>query len=689
TVSGGVVTGIVITNPGTGYTGIPTVSLLGGGGTSVATLGAPVLAAVAVDGGLQKTGLGTLTLSGPNTYVGGTTVTAGTLALDSNILSDTGAVTINGGILSMLADDTVGAVTLTAGSIVGSGQLTASSFLVNNASGTTTISAPLGGTGTNLTKTGAGNLVLTSENSYSGTTLVNGGGTLSFGATGLLSQDSSLSVNSATVDFRNGTSNALQSVKNLTLNGATLVFGLTGGNTDKLGVSGTTSATGVTTVKIVGAVNTGNHNLIQASSPLSSANFVLDTTGALGGFTTYSGSAVGNNYRITATGAATPGDAWWQGDISVIWADASSAPTNSNWAKTSAGGGVGNDTLQIPGASSHVHFSTTGAGNTGTTLGANISIRSLTFETGSASVTGGTNALTIVGTNPNDFALEVKAGASAGINSTINYPGQTAIRTGGTLTFTGGLLGSTAGEVLLDGTLNVNGDLTKAVLTGAGTVSKTLVGTSTLTVGDDNQQVFGGKIQNPTGVLNFTKVGTGDLLLNGSANTFTGALKIASGRLEISSPGAMGNPSTFIQQPGSTFINSAGNLTITAPYSFDLNGGTVIPVPQIGTGNGDGNYNLVLASVTTTLSGLVSSTGGSVAKRGPGTLALTNAGANILSTSGGVAFAVQEGNVVLDGGASASYSLTSATAELTVGDLTPNQVSLSLNSGTLNAGQYL
>ncbi|RYD23405.1 MAG: hypothetical protein EOP88_04275, partial [Verrucomicrobiaceae bacterium] len=687
TVSGGVVTGIIITNPGTGYTGTPTVTLLGGGSTTPATLGAVVTGAVVADGGLQKSGAGTLTLTGANTYLGGTTVTAGTLALGNNTLADTGAVTINGGILSMTADDQVGAVTLTAGSITGTGLLSASSFLVNNTTGTTTVSAPLGGSGTNLSKTGAGNLQVTVPLFYTGTTSVTGGGTLSFGPLGALDPASSLSVNAATVDVRNGTADAIQQVSNLTLNAGTLVFGATGGSTDVLKATGTTSATGVTTIKIIGALDSGTYNVLQSATPLSNANFVLDTSGVLGGFTTYSGSVVGNNYRITATGVATPGNAWWKNDRpTASWADASGAPSNSNWATTAAGTV---DTQQIPGATTNVHFSATSPGTTATTLGANFSIGSLTFENGTASVTGGVNTLNILGANDNNFPLEVKTGASAGINATVNYTGATMINTGATLTFTGGTLGSTAGEILLDGTLNVNGDLTKGSIVGAGTISKTLAGTSTFTVGNDTPQVFGGKITNTTGVLNFTKAGTGDLLLNGTANTFSGVLTIAGGKLEISNTGALGLPSGMVQQSGSTFVNSAGNLSLAIPYSFDLNGGTAIGVTQTVIGNGDGNYNLVLASGTTTLSGLISSNGGSVAKRGPGTLAITGSGANVLAAGAGIAFAIQEGDVILNGGATASYGVTSPTGELTVGDITPNQVNLTLTSGALNVGQFI
>ena len=107
------VASISLTAPGTGYTTAPTVSLSGGtgfaatavlssvvltadgslGGTGNLTIAAPITGGY----GITKTGGGTATLTGSNSYSGDTTVAAGTLSLSSACLTDTADVKIASG----------------------------------------------------------------------------------------------------------------------------------------------------------------------------------------------------------------------------------------------------------------------------------------------------------------------------------------------------------------------------------------------------------------------------------------------------------------------------------------------------------------------------------------------------------------------------------------------------------------
>jgi len=100
-------------------------------------------------------------------------VTAGTLTLGSaNRLADGATVAVSGGTLDMAFNDTVGAVTLSSGTISGVGTLTGSSYALTN---TGTIGANLGSSTAGLTKTGAGTATLSGNNAYSGATTVSNG----------------------------------------------------------------------------------------------------------------------------------------------------------------------------------------------------------------------------------------------------------------------------------------------------------------------------------------------------------------------------------------------------------------------------------------------------------------------------------------------------------------------------------
>ncbi len=156
--SGYTVTGSTLTLGGV----TPTVDV----STGTATI-ASVLAGTA---GLAKTGAGTLTLTGTNTYTGGTTISAGTLQIGS------------GG---------------TAGSI--GGDIVDNSALIFNRSNGLTYGGTISGTGT-LTKLGAGALTLTGDHSFTGTTTISAG-TLIIGSGGTTGSLVGNIVDNATLTF--------------------------------------------------------------------------------------------------------------------------------------------------------------------------------------------------------------------------------------------------------------------------------------------------------------------------------------------------------------------------------------------------------------------------------------------------------------------------------------------------------
>ena len=412
----------------------------------------------------------------------------------------------------------------------------------------------------NLVKSGSAKQTLIGVNTYTGSTTVNGG-TLALGTTGVIGTGD-LTVSSATLDLRKGIDTRVPTVPNLTLSDATLEIGLNI-NPDGLIATGTTSISGTNTLKLHGTLSAGTYTLIDTAAPLT-GTFILDTTGVTpSGFTgSYSGAISGNAYILTVGGTATPLTAYWRGDVSSEWNDASAAP-NSNWATDSTGT---TDTAQLPGAITDVFFSTTGATNTATTLGANLSINSLIFESGTASV-GGANTLTILA--PAGNGIDVLNGASATLNTTSTVLTATAaVQQGGTLTVNGGGLGS--GTLLVDGTLNLNTNLAHSSLVGAATgiIARTAAGTGTLTVSGTSSLTYAGAINDGAGVMALAKGGSSTLTLSGNSN-YSGGTTISGGIVQVSSSNAVGNGTVAIN--GGQRLSLGDGVTLANAISIGAN----------------------------------------------------------------------------------------------------------------------
>src|SRR5262249_4615662 len=123
-------------------------------------------------GAFQQNGTGTTIFTAANTYTGGATTNAGTLQLGpGGSLAPTGPLTVNAG-----GTFDLNSFNQTIGSLAGAGSVTlgAGTLTTGSDNTSTTFSGTISGAG-GLTKIGAGTLVLTGTNPYSGATAVNGG----------------------------------------------------------------------------------------------------------------------------------------------------------------------------------------------------------------------------------------------------------------------------------------------------------------------------------------------------------------------------------------------------------------------------------------------------------------------------------------------------------------------------------
>ncbi|WP_245582011.1 autotransporter outer membrane beta-barrel domain-containing protein, partial [Phyllobacterium phragmitis] len=159
---------------------------------------------------LVKDDLGTLVLSGDNTYSGGTLIDRGTLSVsaEKNLGAIQGALTFDGGALKVTGKDFKSTTrTINWGSSGGG-------FDIDDADNTFTLSPTqtLSGAG-GLTKSGAGTLLLSGANSYTGATSVNGG-TLAANAANVFSPDSAFNVDTGGTLDLGGYNQTLASLTN-------------------------------------------------------------------------------------------------------------------------------------------------------------------------------------------------------------------------------------------------------------------------------------------------------------------------------------------------------------------------------------------------------------------------------------------------------------------------------------------
>lgn len=192
-------------------------------------------------GSLVKIGPGILELGSQNNYTGNTTVSAGTLKnAVANALPQTTNLIVNGGTYDLNGrNQTVGSLSGSGGTVTNSNSsFFPYPFLNVNLAGSSTYTGTISGE-LNLVKSGSGNLTLGGNNTFKGTTTIDGGSLILEYSGNVLPDGNNITVNTGGI-LNNGNASFLFTLGTLTLNGGTLTShgGFTGLMTNQLVVSG-------------------------------------------------------------------------------------------------------------------------------------------------------------------------------------------------------------------------------------------------------------------------------------------------------------------------------------------------------------------------------------------------------------------------------------------------------------------
>jgi autotransporter-associated beta strand protein len=541
--------------------------------------------------GLIKAGAGKLVLSGTNTHSGGTTLSAGTLAVGSNSALGSGALTINGGTIQT-ADSTARTLAnaLVLGSNVtvgGTGDLTFSdtsatdlgntrTFTINN--GVSTFAQAFGGLFYGLVKAGPGTMVLSGTNGYTGGTTVSAG-VLQFNSAGAIAgsgRDVTVSAgatvaagyaidnaflnrvaetadaftvalaasSSNNLDFSSSTGASLSGARlgatgaytytgTLTPNGTTYRLGGGGGT---LTLSNTNALTGAGySLAVTGNVTLSAANNYDGGTTLGAGTLAVGNNGALG-----SGTLTFNGGRISSDGVA----ARTLANAVVFSADATLGDAVNNGKLTFGAADLGaatrtltlNSEVEFTGAVSGVGAGLTKAGpGTLTLSGAN------TYG-GATIVNAGTLKLGASGAVPLTSAVTV-SGTGAGVTATLDLNGNN--NTILSLALGGSTDTSAAAVTTGAGTLTLAGDVTYASTNnplGATIAGKLDLGalTRTFTVNDSTTAADDLTVSaaiSGTGV-GLIKAGAGKLVLSGT-NSYDSGTTVSAGVLQFNSAAAI------------------------------------------------------------------------------------------------------------------------------------------------------
>lgn len=539
------------------------------------------LISAAVTGDNVKAAAGTTTVTGPVVWnslllngggTAATPVTAATTITGSDTLTLT-----SGALASVAANGAAGTGSVSGFSSIIFGTTGANEAIVTNtnSTGALTISSPIDtfAAGGGLTKAGAGNLVLTAANLYTGQTTINqgtltigngtvGGGSLAAGSgTVTITPAGTLAlVQPAGTTFANNiVNNGTLSITNagsLTLSGAISgVSGVTQATTGTtLVLSGNDSYSGATTVSAGTLTLSGNKTTTGATN-LSAGVLNVNSNAALGSglFTiaggtldNTSGAAVtgqANNPAVTITNAFTYGgtNSLSVGSGVVAVASDRTITLNGNNRNTLSFGRIDN-TRADTGINITVNNATNVSGETVAFDGYNLALNAFSPKT---SILSGTGNILITGAiaNGNAFAnsLSVQTTGLSILTGTSTFTGGTTISNNGFLQLGNG---GTTGSLSTTGNVQVNSGSTFIINRSNAISQATSFGTITNA---------GTVIVTGTGATTFT-----------NANTYTGATTVNHGTLNLDFNASGAPASNIVSTSSALAMGGTSTLNILA-----------------------------------------------------------------------------------------------------------------------------
>ncbi|WP_443969467.1 autotransporter-associated beta strand repeat-containing protein [Sphingobium sp. CR28] len=587
--------GYAISGDAISLTGTQAVIRVGDGTAAGVNTSARINSALTGAAQLVKSDLGTLILSGTNSYTGGTAINGGILQIsdDANLGAAASALSFNGGTLRTTTDLTIGRAI----------DLTGAGTLLTDADTMLDLTNAVSGAG-GLTKDGAGSLILSGANSYAGGTTVNAGALFVNGdqsaAAGLTGVASGATLG--------GTGTIGGDV--VIADGATLNPGGVGGLPGTLNIGGNLSLGSGSTLAMqfgeANAVGGALNDLIEVGGDLV-LDGTLDVTVPAGGefgagiyrVLNYGGALTNNGLSlgIMPGGSTATVQTSVAGQINLIntdglalnfW-DGAAGPKFNNAIDGGDGlwqNGTGNDNwTNAEGAVNAAYADGAFAIFAGT--GGKVTIDNSLGQVSASGMQFAANGYTIEGgmlelTGPQAI-IRVGDGSTAGAAFTATIASEVAGATQLVKTDAGTLILSgsnsyTGGTAIEGGTLAISadanlGDAAGAVSIGGGTLQTTaslssdrvfaLTGESTILTDRATTFTLAGALSG-TGAL--TKAGAGTLLLTGDSSGYVAASNVAGGALAVD--GTLGSAVTIAQ---------AGRLEGTGRVGSIVNGGVVAP----------------------------------------------------------------------------------------------------------------